>query len=236
MLPLAELSAACAPLVQQALTQLRQLVTATANCGPAGAVLVTPEAARLPGLVQAVAESLGGNNPAAAEQGAESGDNVALNDVIAATQVHVVDDDAVARSAHFLACRVSRGDLAPGHHETAPLMEGSAADPGPPRLQFRGIDHPLSQSTFTLGRAPDCDLVFDTQAFPTVSGRHCEIVLDRHTYTLRDRSRHGTLVNDRPVMQQVALNSGDWIRLGPCGPVIRFLGHPPQGVSTATRR
>ena len=63
--------------------------------------------------------------------------------------------------------------------------------------------------------------------YPSVSGRHCEIVFDRRVYTLRDRSRHGTLVNDRPVNQQVVLRSGDWIQLGPGGPVLRFLGQAP---------
>ena len=57
-----------------------------------------------------------------------------------------------------------------------------------------------------------------------MSARHCEIVLDHHSYVLLDRSRHGTLVNERRVEQQVALHDGDAIRLGPRGPVVRFYG------------
>ena len=38
------------------------------------------------------------------------------------------------------------------------------------------------------------------------------------------RLRYGTLINDRPVQHQSALQPGDWIRLGPNGPVLRFLG------------
>ena len=163
------------------------------------------------------------------EPAAEFDDGLRLHDAIAATQVHVLDEDAITRSAHFLAGRVLCGDLPPGHHDSAPLQEGVDVNPGPGRLQYRGIEHPLSSAIFTLGRASDCDLVFDTAAFPTVSARHCEIILDRRSYRLRDRSRHCTLVNDRPVAQQVALHSGDWIRLGPCGPVVRFLGQPPAG-------
>jgi pSer/pThr/pTyr-binding forkhead associated (FHA) protein len=50
--------------------------------------------------------------------------------------------------------------------------------------------------------------------------------LTRGAYLLRDRGRHGTLVNDCVVTQPTALHSGDWIRLGPGGPLVRFLGQP----------
>jgi pSer/pThr/pTyr-binding forkhead associated (FHA) protein len=97
-------------------------------------------------------------------------------------------------------------------------------DPGPPRLHFRGAEHPVSGPAFVLGRDPACDLVFESDLYPHVSARHCEIVFDRRHFTLLDRSRHGTMLNDRPVNQQAPLHSGDWIRLGPRGPVLRFLG------------
>jgi pSer/pThr/pTyr-binding forkhead associated (FHA) protein len=88
---------------------------------------------------------------------------------------------------------------------------------------------------FTLGRDPSCDIVFESELYPTVSARHCEVVLDRSVYLVRDRSRHGTLVNDCPVMQQTSLRPGDWIRLGPAGPLLRFLGRPgdPRTLVTA---
>jgi pSer/pThr/pTyr-binding forkhead associated (FHA) protein len=93
-------------------------------------------------------------------------------------------------------------------------------------LHYRGEDHLLSGPLFTLGREPSCDLIFETELYPTVSTRHCEIVFTRGVYLLQDRSRHGTLVNDCLVTQPVALHSGDWIRLGPGGPLVRFLGQP----------
>jgi hypothetical protein len=235
MLHPADLAAGCTPLVQQTLTLMRGFPPKGSGHGPAAAVLVTPAASRLPGLVPALEEAIGEAGRAPRRKPSDDdddfGDSLLLEDEVAAAQVHVLDDDAVARAAHFLAGRVSRGDLVRGYHETAPLPHGVVADPGPARLQFRGEEHPLSEGVFTIGRAHDCDLVFETELYPTVSARHCEIVLDRRAYTLRDRSRHGTLVNDRPVSQQVALHSGDWIRLGPSGPVLRFLGqpHPPQG-------
>src|SRR5207244_260883 len=49
---------------------------------------------------------------------------------------------------------------------------GGVADAGPPRLHFQGQDFPLPEHTFTLGRHPECDLVFGAEVFPTVSPRH----------------------------------------------------------------
>ena len=69
-----------------------------------------------------------------------------------------------------------------------------------------------------------------------MSGCHCEIVCEHHSYTLHDRSRHGTLVNDQPVAQPMTLSPGDWIRLGPDGPLVRFLGQaagPRRLITTA---
>ncbi len=202
------------------------------------AVLVTPTAGRLPGLVHALEELLSEmptKKPRKSAEGDDFGDCLLLEDEVSAAQVHVLDDDAVARSAHFLAGRVSRADVPRGYHEIVPLPEGAFADPGPARLQFRGQEHPLTEGVFSIGRAADCDLVFETELYPTVSAKHCEIVLDRRSYTLRDKSRHGTLVNDQPVAQQVALHSGDWIRLGPSGPVLRFVGQPNQNQQHVTK-
>ena len=232
MLHPADLAACCTPLVQQTLALMRGFLAKSTGNGPAAAVLLTPAAARLPGLVPALEEALGEATAKKSRKQADGeddfGDCLLLDDETAAAQIHILDDDAVARAAHFLAGRVSRGDVNRGYHEVVHLPEGAFADPGPARLQFRGQELPLSDSIFTIGRASDCDLVFETELYPTVSAKHCEIVLDRRAYTLRDRSRHGTLVNDRPVPQQVALHSGDWIRLGPSGPVLRFLGQARQ--------
>ena len=77
---------------------------------------------------------------------------------------------------------------------------------------------------YVLGRDPACDLVFESELYPHVSAKHCQILFDRRHFTLHDLSRHGTVLNDRAVNQQAPLHSGDWIRLGPRGPVLRFLG------------
>ena len=108
------------------------------------------------------------------------------------------------------------------------LLIGQAQKPMSPdgvaQAQVLGTWAKGARPSFSLGRDPGCDLVFESELYPHVSARHCEIIFDRRAYVICDRSRHGTLVNDRPVEQQAPLHSGDWIRLGPRGPVLRFLG------------
>jgi predicted component of type VI protein secretion system len=77
-----------------------------------------------------------------------------------------------------------------------------------------------------VGRQPGCDLVFEGEAGKRVSPRHCEISYERRHYVLCNRSREGTLLNDQLVVEPMALRAGDWIRLGPQGPLLRFLGQP----------
>jgi hypothetical protein len=227
-----DLVASCAALVGQALAQTQGFLEATAAQGTVGAVLMTAAAAQLPGLTGALEDRLRPPAVVRAESvDSDFGEDLLLEDRLSAARVHVLEADALARAAHDLAGRLHRGDLPRGHLDAVLLPPGTAAaaDTGPARLHFRDRDHLLSGPVFTLGRDPTCDLVFESELYPSVSARHCEIVFDRRHYTLRDRSRHGTLVNDRAVNQQVALNSGDWIRLGPGGPLLRFLGQTPDG-------
>ncbi len=230
MLPSDELTAFCAPLVQQAVAEMQAFTDATAGRGPTAAVLATAAAGGLPGLTAALEEHLHRPSIVRAADPSDFGADLPLDDDVAAVRVQVLDADAVARAAYELAGRVRRGELSRGRIDAAPLPSAPAliGDGGPPRVQFRGQDHPLTKATITLGRDPVCDMVFETELYPSVSARHCEIALDRGAYLLRDRSRHGTLLNDHRVNQQAALRSGDWIRLGPGGPVLRFLGRPAE--------
>jgi hypothetical protein len=227
----ADLTAFCAPLAQRAVAEMQDFLTATASLGPAGTVLLTGSAARLPGLAAALDALIlhPESEPAADEDDPDFGEDL-VEEHFVSTRIHVLDDDAVARAAFDLALRQHRGGLPHGHLDAAPLpgsrASDAAGDRGPARLHYRGEDHLLSGPLFTLGREPSCDLIFETELYPTVSARHCEIVFTRGVYLLQDRSRHGTLVNDCLVTQPVALHSGDWIRLGPGGPLVRFLGQP----------
>jgi hypothetical protein len=237
MLDAAELRAWCAPLAAQAVAAMHDALALAGGHGPTAAVLLTAPAGRLPGLAALLEDQF--RAPAVLrpdEPVSDFGDGLLIDDNSGGVRVHVLEPDALARAAHALAARAQGGELAAGHHEEVALPAGAGGDDsGPARLHFRGRDHLLSGPVFTLGRDPACDLVFESELYPTVSARHCEIVLDRRIYLLRDRSRHGTLVNDCPVMQQTSLRPGDWIRLGPAGPLLRFLGQPgdPRTLVTA---
>jgi hypothetical protein len=189
-------------------------------------VFLTAAAGRLPGLVGALQECLRDLTPP--EERESQGDSDADLPPDGASEpplVAVLSPDGAARAAHALAVRFFHQELPAGHLDLrAPLLPPQAVDVGPARLQFRGQDFVLNRATFLLGRQPTCDLVFDSDAYPAVSGIHCEVVNENRRHVLRDRSRHGTLVNDQPVARQVTLSAGDWIRLGPDGPVLRFLG------------
>jgi hypothetical protein len=220
----AEILAWCAKPVRQTLDAVRQLCEESAFQAP-GRVVLTDAASRLPGLAAAL-QAWVEEQPAEPEAPAteDFGEDL-LESPGGPGSVVSLPADAVAGAAHDLAVRFHRGELGHSHlSAAAPVVVAVQVDAGPARLHFCDRDYPLHGLTFTLGRQPGCDLVFDSATYPSVSGRHCEIVYDRRAYVLRDRSRNGTLINDRPVAQQATLHPGDWIRLGPDGPVLRFLG------------
>jgi hypothetical protein len=228
-----ELAAACAPLLNQALAEMRALRQVLPIEAPP-VVLVTESAGRLPGLVQALeemsAEGASGERPAQSENFGEG----LLKEEGNRGLVSVLSPDAAARAACDLAARWQRGELVRGGIEVAPLPPPLPAEAGPARVQFRNQDYPLRDRVFQMGRHADCDLVFDSELYPTVSGRHCEIIYERRTYVLRDHSRNGTLVNERPVIGELVLQAGDWIRLGPGGPLVRFLGQSADQLKLMT--
>jgi hypothetical protein len=231
-----ELRGWCAPLATQVVAAMHDVLALADRQGPMAAVLLTAPAGRLPGLAALLEDEF--RPPAVlrpTEPVSDFGDGLLIDDNTGA-RVHVLEPDSLARAAYELAGRAQRGELVAGHYEEVTLPAGTGGhDSGPARLHFRGRDHLLTRTVFTLGRDPSCDIVFESELYPTVSARHCEIVLDRNVYLVRDRSRHGTLVNDCPVMQQTSLRPGDWIRLGPAGPLLRFLGRPgdPRTLVTA---
>jgi hypothetical protein len=220
----AELASACAHLARQALDAMHIVKAGTAYHGSPGAVLLTAMAAQLPGLAALVEDTVGAASTETEDQRDDFGESLVESALGQPAALYVMPPDAAARAAHALAVRWQRGEIPRRHLDAAPLLPPPPPDAGPPRLHFRGQEFLLRDGSFTLGRHPHCDLVFDSAVYPTVSARHCEIVYDRHAHILRDRSRHGTLINDRPVIQQTSLHAGDWIRLGPNGPLLRFLG------------
>jgi hypothetical protein len=222
-----DLAAAAVSLRDRATGAFNSLCHAAGQGAPR-VVVLTNAAGRLPGLVSALEHYLADLDLAQEYSEVDDFGAGLLQEEMTPSHLQVLAPEAVAQATLSLAERMQHGALEAGHLEMAPPMAPAPPQEGQPRLRFRGMDHPLGANAFSMGRDPRCDLAFETDEYPSVSGRHCEIVPDARGLTLIDHSRHGTLVNNRPVAQTRVLQPGDWIRLGPGGPLIRFLGQPPD--------
>jgi hypothetical protein len=130
----AELAAMCQPLVRQTLAALQGILQSLAGHGPIGAVVLTPAAAHLPGLAQALASAQEPTAPAPSAGGDEDfGEGLLQEDGSTSGRVHILGADAVSRAAHDLAVRVHRGDLPSGPLEAVPLPAPPGGAPLAPR-------------------------------------------------------------------------------------------------------
>ncbi len=228
----------CSPLASAAAREVETLANLPPGGAPMPALLLTHQAGRLPGLrslvtamAQAWAEDPDGlpvRPRAAAEDFGEDLLFDAAHEPAVAAAVTVLAPEAPARAAHGLAEAVRQAGPGRRHLTSiAPLPLAEPVEAGPARLHFQGRDYLLHGATFTVGTQPGCNLVLDAQEHPRVADRHCDVVFDRRTFLLFNRSRQGTQVNDAAVTGSVVLRAGDRIRLGADGPVLRFLGQAP---------
>jgi hypothetical protein len=203
-------------------------------------MLLTAPAARLPGLAvllrsyieEMVLQPQQARQHVAAEE--DFGEGLIRHSSGQIAGVALLAPEALARAAHGIGAFLEREDYPRGHLDgVAPLPLPQAAEVGPPRLNFQGQEFFLTDPVFTLGSQAGCHMFFDSRRYPIVAPRHCEIMLDHRTYVLFNRSRDGTLVNDAAVAGSALLQPGDWIRLGPEGPLIRFLGQAEGRTMTA---
>ena len=73
------------------------------------------------------------------------------------------------------------------------------------------------QQAWTVGAAPECDIVVD---HPTVSGRHCRIARTADGFLLEDlNSTNGTFVNGTRITSPLSVTSTDEVKLGPEAPL-----------------
>jgi pSer/pThr/pTyr-binding forkhead associated (FHA) protein len=207
-----EVTGFCAPLLRQTLEVLAAVRSAAGSVAAAAPALLTASAARLPGLAAALDDR---------SQGVEG----SLDDASQRRGVQVLPVEALARAAHEVAAAFCRGEVPAGALDAVPLPPPQPVDAGPARLHFHGHDYVLRGRPFLLGHHPTCDLVFNAERYPAVAARHCEILYRDRSYVLRDRGQ-AAWVNGRPVVGEAPLRPGDWVRLGPDGPLLRFLGRP----------
>jgi FHA domain len=234
-------TAFCTNLRRLAVAEVEHIVTTPWPEGAPSVVLATAAAARLPGLTAGLQSCLQQLPPADVRKKKTTlsaiedfGSGLLEENRGEPCSVVELSVCAVARGAHSVAGYFQRGDIPRGHlHAMAPLPLPQPLEAGPARLHFQGRDILLGTSLFIIGRQAEADLLFDGEEWPNVSGRHCEIAYNHRTHMLSDHSRAGTWVNDQPVNKAIALRPGDWIRLGPDGPLLRFLGQPSQVRTTA---
>jgi len=76
-----------------------------------------------------------------------------------------------------------------------------------------GKSIPIPLSPFLIGRDPQCHL---RPASPIISKRHCALVLNGETISVRDfNSTNGTFVNSQQIKGEVEVKDGDQLQVGP---------------------
>ncbi|MFO0929102.1 MAG: hypothetical protein U0736_19120 [Gemmataceae bacterium] len=191
-----------APLLRAAMAELDGLVTSVNALGSLRGVVLTHAAAGLPGLLPSLRARV--QMYARAGVGYDSGDygeHLFRAAGRADDRVQVLPIDAVARMAHELAVRTHRGDFPHGHLDTVPVPPAAGdvdPDRGPPRLCYRGHDHPLCHSPVHppghVHRVRSCSRASCTRTSPAGTAA---IVQDRRGYILHDHSRHPGMSADR---------------------------------------
>lgn len=238
-----EIGGFCRNLVQQTLREVQRMLSGPGDHHPR-AILLTHDAARLPGLSRAISkqlESIPGavHSTPRPPSDDDFGINLLQDSGEDRCQLISLSRDALAQAAFLLVGAFQRGGLGPGHLEAAvSLPLPWPAEAGPPRITCQGETYILDGSTFLVGTQSGCHLHIDADRYPAVAARHCEIYFDHRTYVLFNRNRDGTYINDHVVSGSSVLQPGDCVRLGPGGPAFRFLGHPApdiRGVSNPTR-
>ncbi len=83
----------------------------------------------------------------------------------------------------------------------------------------------FDQGVIRIGRdAGDCDIVFDSAAYPMVSRKHAELRFHDGRWMLVDlNSSYGTFLNDQAVAAPQQIATGSRIRIGQSGPVLRVV-------------
>ena len=90
---------------------------------------------------------------------------------------------------------------------------------------------PLPNNATVIGRRHDCDLRIPLMS---VSRRHCQISYNKDTLKVRDLgSRNGTYINDKRIDDEVMLQAGDYLRIGPLTFLLQIDGQPKEIIPPA---
>jgi predicted component of type VI protein secretion system len=92
---------------------------------------------------------------------------------------------------------------------------------------------PISLSQFVIGRDPQCHL---RPASPMISKRHCALVQrDGKVFVQDFGSTNGTTVNDQPVKEEIELQHGDKLKIGPLLFEVLIVQETPMAVGATPK-
>ena len=78
-----------------------------------------------------------------------------------------------------------------------------------------GKEIPIKSASFVIGRSDECHLRPNSEL---VSRTHCQFTVEGETVRLRDLgSSNGTIVNGERITEEVLINDGDMVQVGPLG-------------------
>jgi hypothetical protein len=121
-----EFTACCSRLVGQVVQAIQEMLTTTSARETLRVALVSRAAARLPGLVPALQNTLPETMPSAeVEPTADFGEDL-LEERAEPARASMLSADAAAQAAHELAARFQSGELSRGHLDSIPLPKADA--------------------------------------------------------------------------------------------------------------
>lgn len=86
---------------------------------------------------------------------------------------------------------------------------------------LKGKQHEFNQSEISIGRLPDCDIVYPPD-LAIISRSHAKIVREGNSFKIVDTSQNGTFVNNIEVNQELTIDDGDIIQFAHDGPKAGF--------------
>ncbi len=99
----------------------------------------------------------------------------------------------------------------------------SAPQPLRVQLENGGRVWELTQAAASAGRAPECDIVLDSDAFPMVSRKHLLFYWDAAGWRWRDAGTQNGIYCNGQRLPEGPVRPGDRLQLGPDGPVLMIL-------------
>jgi hypothetical protein len=191
---------------------LLQLISSSRESGASLVVQLSERLAGLPGLTDALSR-LDDATVVALDEGHTARAVLKGLDAIEA------GNGPVKLLRHFAWRDVPAEDQTPRREMPAPREASDAETVAPTHVVYRGVAYRVDGEGIVVGRdnGGGRRAIVIEERSNGVSRTHCELVLRDGELRLRDRSRHGTFVNEKRVAGEQVLEPADVIRVGSPG-------------------